>query len=56
MIHVGMCGYCNEGEGDQINAAGKHGHWEGPFKDIETAKLAAIKTKRKTVSECSCCL
>lgn len=54
-IHTEKCGYCNEGEGVQTRSSNKHGHWLGPFKDVETAQLAAIKTKRKTISKCHHC-
>ena len=56
VIHVGACSFCNEGEGSHINSGDKYGQWLGPFKDLGTARLTAINTKRKTILKCSYCL
>ena len=56
VIHQAECSFCNQGKGIRKNTTNKNGQWSKPFKDIRTAELEAIKTKRKFISKCSMCL
>lgn len=56
IVHKGECNHCNKGEGKIQEDSEKYGHWLGPFKDKDTALLAAKKTGRKRVAECHWCL
>jgi hypothetical protein len=47
VIHIGSCGYCNEGRGCHENPSGnKNGKWLGPFDSLGEAEKAARKTGR----------
>ena len=45
IIHVGSCGYCNDGKGCHKNPQGEaHGKWHGPFATLNEAAIAAEAT------------
>jgi hypothetical protein len=47
VVHVGPCGYCNEGEGcHRTLRLGKNGKWSGPFRTLKDAEAYATNTRR----------
>jgi len=55
VIHIGHCGYCNEGKGCHENPLeNRNGRWHGPFNNLEEAKEEAKRTGR-SVRNHNCC-
>lgn len=53
-IHVGGCGYCNDGRGTQAGSSPRNGKWHGPLSRND-AFLLATKLKRADTKACPNC-
>jgi len=53
-IHLGSCGYCQDGKGCHAATSEERGRWLGPFATFAQAYAAAEKTGRR-VSRCERC-
>jgi hypothetical protein len=41
VIHVGSCGFCNDGKGRAGGYNLRHAEWHGPYKTLDAARSVA---------------
>lgn len=57
VIHVGDCGHCNEGKGQNRSKSRgtENGIWSNPFRSYEEAKRYALSLNMAKVLDCKLC-
>ncbi len=54
VVHIGSCGYCNEGKGRAGGYDPAHARWHGPYETLELARSQQSRLPVAERKECRC--
>lgn len=54
VVHIGSCGFCNNGLGLSGGSDPKHGKWHGPYETLSDAVDIQKGLRVDVGKECSC--